>query len=327
MVSYLTEGLVDDGHDVTLFATGDSTTRARLSAVCPRALRLDKSCIDPYAHHVRMLEWVQRDIDEFDVVHFHIDYMHFPLSRRQKVPSLTTLHGRLDIPDLVPIYREFPDMSLVSISDAQRAPLQWANWQATIYHGLPPDLYRVNEQPRDYLAFLGRISPEKRVDRAIEIASRAGINLKISAKVDAVDREYFKEKIEPLLENPLIEFIGEIGDKEKADFLGHALALLFPIDWPEPFGLAMVEAMACGAPVIAFRKGSVPEIVEDGVTGFIVDSVTEAVDAVKRLDTISRRGCREEFERRFSASRMAADYLKVYERLRCHPNLNERFVA
>jgi len=273
-----------------------------------------------------MLERVGRDINEFDIVHFHIDYLHFPLSRRQRVPSLNTLHGRLDIPDLIPLYREFSDVPVVSISDAQRTPLPWLNWRATIYHGLPPDLYGREDRPQDYLAFLGRISPEKGVNRAIEIASEAGIELKIAAKVDAVDREYWKHEIKPLLENPLVDFIGEIGENEKGAFLGNARALLFPIDWPEPFGLAIIEALACGTPVIAFRRGSVPEIVEDGVNGFIVDDVKQAVDAVKRLDAISRRRCREDFDHRFTSSRMAADYVEVYQEL-VRQNFSGRSVA
>jgi glycosyltransferase involved in cell wall biosynthesis len=326
-VSYLTEGLVEAGQDVTLYASGDSVTQARLVAVCARALRLDKACVDPYAHHIRLLEYVQREGHQFDVLHFHNDYLHFPLSRRLAVPTLTTLHGRLDIPDLVPLYREFSEMPVVSISDSQRTPLPWVGWQATVYHGLPPRLYQLKEQPQGYLAFLGRISPEKRVDRAIDIASKAGIELKISAKIDAVDREYFKQKIEPLLDNPLVEFIGEIGENEKGEFLGNARALLFPIDWPEPFGLVMIEAMACGTPVIAYRRGSVPEIIDDGVTGFIVNGVREAVNAVKRLDSISRRRCREVFDRRFTTRRMVADYLKVYEQLLCRPKFSQLSVA
>jgi glycosyltransferase involved in cell wall biosynthesis len=314
-VSYITEALVSQGHDVTLYASGDSQTDARLVRVAPRGLRLDKNCIDPYAHHVRMLEYVRRDIDEFDIVHFHIDYLHFPMSRRQRVPSVTTLHGRLNIPDLIPLYREFADMPVVSISNSQRTPLQWANWQGTVYHGLPVDLYTLQEQPEDYLAFIGRVSPEKRVDRAIEIARRVGMKLKIATKVSKSDRKYYENQIKPLIQGPLAEYIGEIGESTKNEFLGHARALLFPIDWPEPFGLAMIEALACGTPVIAYRNGSVPEIIENGVSGFIVQSIAEAEKAVKQIDTISRRKCREVFEQRFTASRMAADYLKVYEKL------------
>lgn len=319
-VSYLTDALVGMGHDVTLYAAADSKTQARLVGICPSALRLDKTCIDPYAHHIRMLEYVMRDINEFDIVHFHIDYLHFPLSRRQRVRCVNTLHGRLDIPDLVPLYREFPEMPMVSVSDAQRLPLFWINWLATIYHGLPPHLYELHERLGNYAAFLGRISPEKRVDRAIEIVSRAGIQLKIAAKIDAVDREY-QQQIKPLLRNPLVEFIGEIGEHEKDEFLGNARALLFPIDWPEPFGLAMIEAFACGTPVIAFRRGSVPEVIADGVTGFVVTDVDEAVHALTRMDKISRRRCREEFERRFTSTRMANEYVEVYEKLLRHRDL------
>ena len=327
VVSYLTEALIGDGHDVTLYATGDSETRARLVSVCPRALRLDRACSDPFAHHIRMLEYVLRDLDQFDIVHFHIDYLHFPVSRRQRTPTVTTLHGRLNIPDLAPLYREFADTPVVSISDAQRAPLPWANWQGTIYHGLPANLYEFQETSGDYLAFIGRISPEKRVDRAIEIASRAGMKLKIAAKVDAVDRDYFERMIKPLLDNPLVEYIGEIGERDKGKFLGGARALLFPIDWPEPFGLAIIEALACGTPVIAYRKGSVPEIIEDGVTGFIVAEIAQGVDAVQRLNTLSRRRCRDAFERRFTDARMGRDYLKVYEKLIRARNFKDRAAA
>ncbi len=315
IVSYLTEELVRLGHEVTLFASGDSETGARLVAACRRSLRLDKRCVDRMAHHVLMMERVLQRADEFDIVHFHIDYLHFPLSRRRALAHVTTLHGRLDIPDLVPLYREFRDMPVVSISDAQRKPLPRANWQATVYHGLPRDLYRFRPQAGRYLAFLGRISPEKRVDRAIEIARQVGIPLKIAAKVDRVDRDYFEAVVRPLLRGPLIEFIGEIGEGEKDEFLGNAYALLFPIDWPEPFGLVMVEAMACGTPVVAYRHGSVPEVMEEGRTGFIVESLEEAVAAVRRVPELSRARCREVFDERFTSTRMAEDYVRVYESL------------
>jgi glycosyltransferase involved in cell wall biosynthesis len=315
VVSYLTEELVRQGHDVTLFASGDSVTRARLVAACRRSLRLDKSCVDQLAHHIRLLELVYREPQDFDVIHFHNDYLHFPLTRRQRVSSVTTLHGRLDTPDLVPLYHEFRDMPLVSISDSQRAPLRWANWQATVYHGLPEDLCTFHPGPGKYLAFLGRVSPEKRVDRAIRIARRTGMEIKIAAKVDDTDREYFENTIEPMLQDPLTEFVGEIGEGEKNDFLGNALALLFPIDWPEPFGLVMIEAMSCGTPIVAYRAGSVPEVIENGVTGFIVEGMEDAVKAVERIHAIDRRRCREVFEERFSARRMAGDYLRVYQRL------------
>jgi glycosyltransferase involved in cell wall biosynthesis len=315
VVSYLTEELVCQGHDVTLFASGDSVTRARLVAGSPRSLRLDERCIDQLAHHLVMLESVMKRAGEFDVIHFHVDYLHFPLSRRMRTPQLTTLHGRLDIPDLEPIYREFLDMPVVSISDAQRDPLSGANWMATVYHGLPRDLYTFREQPGDYLVFLGRISPEKRADRAIRIARQLGIPLKIAAKVDAVDREYFKHAIAPLLNTPGVEYVGEVGEREKDELLGNALALLFPIDWPEPFGLVMIEALACGTPVIAYRRGSVAEVLEEGVTGFTVTSVDDAVRAVERVGMLDRRACRQSFERRFTSERMASDYLRLYAEL------------
>ena len=315
VVSYLTEELVRQGHDVTLFASGDSVTKARLVTGCQRSLRLDKHCIDKMAHQTVMLERVFQRATEFDIVHFHVDYLHFPLSRRQPITHVTTLHGRLDIPDLVPLYQEFRDMPVISISNAQREPLPWANWQATVYHGLPTDLYRFRPEAGSYLAFVGRISPEKRVDRAIEIAKRVQIPLKIAAKVDPVDKRYFKREIKPLLCESLVEFIGEIGEGEKDEFLGNAYALLLPIDWPEPFGLVMVEALACGTPVIAYRDGAVPEVIEEGHTGFIVEGLEDAVEAVRRVPELSRRRCREVFEKRFTATRMAHDYVRVFERL------------
>jgi glycosyltransferase involved in cell wall biosynthesis len=315
VVSYLTEELLKRGHEVTLFASGDSVTKAHLVAPCRRSLRLDKHCVDQLAHHVLMLEMVFSEPDRFDIIHFHIDYLHFLLSRRYKVPHLTTLHGRLDIPDLVPLYQEFRDMPVVSISNAQREPLPWLNWLGTVYHGLPEDLYNFREKPGDYLAFLGRIAPEKRVDRAIEIAKRIGMPIKIAAKVDKVDKDYFEDVVEPLLRNPLVEYVGEIGEGEKDEFLGNAYALLFPINWPEPFGLVMIEAMACGTPVIAYRRGSVPEVMEEGATGFIVQGLEDAIEAVHRIPTLSRKRCREVFEERFSASRMARDYLTLYQQV------------
>lgn len=315
IVSYLTEELVRQGHDVTLFASGDSVTKARLVSACRQSLRLDARSVDQAAYHMVMLEKVFQRAGEFDIVHFHVDYLHYPLSRREAITQVTTLHGRLDIPDLVPLYREFGDMPVVSISDAQRKPLPWADWRATVYHGLPADLYKFRPESGSYLAFLGRISPEKRVDRAIEISRRVGIPLKIAAKVDRVDRDYFESVVKPLLRDPFIEFVGEIGDGEKDEFLGNAHALLFPIDWPEPFGLVMIEAMACGTPVIAYRMGSVPEVMEPGHTGYVVEGLDDAVEAVRRVSQLSRRRCREVFEKRFTASRMANDYLRVYERL------------
>lgn len=315
VVSYLTEELVRQGHDVTLFASGDSLTSAELVPVSPRALRLDPRCVDPYAHQMLLLEAVTKRADEFDLIHYHIDYHHFPLSRRSQTPQLTTLHGRLDIPDLMPVFREFAEMPVVSISESQRAPLPHANWLATVYHGLPLDLYRFHPKPGEYLAFLGRISPEKRVDRAIEIARRLGIPLKIAAKVDRADAEYFAAEIKPLLDDPLVEFVGEITDEEKSDFLGGACALLFPIDWPEPFGLTLIESMACGTPVIGFRRGSVPEVIDDGLTGFVVEDCAQAVMAFEQIGRLDRRTIRRTFEKRFSVGRMAEDYLRIYKEL------------
>jgi glycosyltransferase involved in cell wall biosynthesis len=315
VVSYLTEELVGQGHDVTLFASGDSVTRARLEPQCPRALRLDDSVVDRIAHHILMLERVFALSAGFDIIHFHIDHLHFPLSRRLDVPQVTTLHGRLDMPDLQPLYTEFGDMPVVSISDAQRRPLPQAFWHQTIHHGLPRDLYGCNPQRGQYLAFLGRISPEKRADHAVAIAQRAGLPLRIAAKIDPVDREYFEREIAALLDQPGVEFMGEISDSDKGAFLGNAVALLFPIDWPEPFGLVMLEAMACGTPVIAFPRGSVPEIIDHGLTGFIVGGVEEAVHAVARCAALDRRRCRAVFERRFTSERMAHDYLRVYDRI------------
>ncbi len=317
VVSYLTDALVDLGHDVTLFAAGDSITRAQLLPGAPHALRLDPDAVDALAPHLVMLERVYQALDTFDVVHFHLDYLHFPLSRRYQFARLTTLHGRLDIPELQGLYDCYRDEPVVSISDNQRRPLPQAHWRGTVYHGLPRELLRPasgagGDAAGGYLAFLGRISPEKRVDRAIEIAQRTNVPLKIAAKVDRVDREYFDERIAPLLRSPLVEYIGEIAEDEKSAFLSGARALLFPIDWEEPFGLVMIEALACGTPVVAFRRGSVPEIVEDGVTGFLVDSVDAAVDAVGRLDALSRATCRQVFEQRFTAERMARDYVAAY---------------
>jgi glycosyltransferase involved in cell wall biosynthesis len=315
VVSYLTEELVKQGHDVTLFASGDSVTAAKLVPVCERALRLDPSCIDPHARHIVVLDEVIDRSSEFDVIHFHTDYMHFPLVRRFALPAVTTLHGRLDIADLAPLYQRFYDIPVVSVSNAQRSPIARANWLGTVYHGIPTELYQFNERPGEYLAFIGRISPEKRLDRAIEIATATGIPLKVAAKVDRVDREYFETQIKPLLDNPLVEYIGEIGDRDKGAFLGGAMAVLFPIDWPEPFGLVMIEAMACGTPVIAFNAGSVPEVIDDGLTGFVVDNVDAAISAVERVSSIDRWLCRLTFDQRFSAARMARDYVNLYASL------------
>jgi glycosyltransferase involved in cell wall biosynthesis len=315
VVSYLTEELVAQGQDVTLFASGDSLSKAHLVPSWPRALRSDKTCVDQQAPHFAMLEEVVRRADEFDLIHFHVDYLHFPFSRRIDCPHVTTLHGRLDLPELPALYAEYDDMPVISISDAQRRPLPDANWQGTVYHGLPERLFSLCEEPEDYLVFLGRTSPEKRADRAIEIAKLAGRELKIAAKVDKADREYFKEEIEPLFDDPNVEFLGECGGRNKQELLSRAYAFLFPIDWPEPFGLVMIEAMACGTPVIAWRHGSVPELVDNGVTGFIVDSVDEAVRAVRRVRSLSRAQCQRVALQRFTAARMARDYLAIYERL------------
>ena len=315
VVSYLTEALVRMGHEVTLYASGDSVTSARLRPACENALRLDTSSTDPTADHIFMAEKLFQEAGEFDLVHSHMDYLALPLLRRMRTPHVTTLHGRLNITNLVNLYREFRDEPLTSISDHQRVPLEWANWQATVYHGLPEDLYGFHEQAGEYLAFLGRFSPEKRAEDAIEIARRAGLPLKIAAKVDKRDVEYFESVVKPLLLQEHVEFVGEIGEADKAEFLGNALALLFPIDWPEPFGLVMIEAMACGTPVIARGRGSVPEIVEDGLNGFVFEENDEAVEAIARLNQVSRRRCRQQFEQRFTAARMAQDYVQVYERL------------
>ncbi len=315
VVSHLTEQLVRLGHEVTLFASGDSITSARLVSPCTSSLRLNPRCVDPLPYHIISLYQVAQLASDFDVLHFHTDYCHFPLSKNLQLPSVTTLHGRLDIPDLQPLYDSFPEAPVVSISLAQRRPLLGANWIDNVYHGLPPQLYKPQFSRGNYLAFLGRISPEKRPDRAIEIAVRSGMPLKIAAKIDRVDREYFESKIKPLLKNPGIEFVGEIGDKEKCDFLGNAYAYVFPIDWPEPFGLTMIEAMACGTPTIAFRCGSVPEIMTDGVTGFIVNNVDSAVEFVSRIAEIDRRDVRGIFDRRFTVQRMTADYVSLYEKM------------
>lgn len=312
IVSYLTEELVALGHDVTLFASGDSITSARLVPCAPQALRLDRAVLDPIPYYMLMLDRVREAADSFDLLHFHIDHFQFPLFRPIAARTLTTLHGRQDLPDLPPLYLGFSDMPLVSISNAQRKPVSTANFVATIYHGLPVNMHRPTFDPRGgYVAFLGRISPEKGPERAIKLARTLGIPLKIAAKVDKVDEVFFRECVEPLL-GPGVEFIGEINERQKTEFLGEASALLFPIDWPEPFGLTMIEAMACGTPVLAFRRGSVPEIVDDGVTGYIVDGMEEATAALSRVLRLDRRAVRRRFEERFSATRMAKDYLKFY---------------
>jgi len=312
VVSYLTEELVRQGHRVTLFATSDSTTSARLVPVVQRPLRGDPLWL---FHALIEVEKVFQLAEEFDVVHFHADGLHYPLLRHTWTPVVTTLHGRLDLPALPRFYRVFSHVPVVSISDAQRLPLPHARWVGTVLHGLPSGLYRQGSGTGGYLVFLGRISPEKRVDRAVEIARRVGLPLRIAAKVDPVDRTYFEREIEPLLGRPGVDFLGEIGDAEKVALLGQAVALLFPIDWPEPFGLVMIESMACGTPVLAFRGGAVEEVLTPGVTGAIVSSVDEAVAVLPRVMALDRSRCRREFERRFSAARMARDYVRVYERL------------
>lgn len=317
IVAHLSDALVDLGHDVTLFSSADAHSRATLVPMRDQAFRLDPSPLkSDYAAHLSMLHEVRQRADEFDILHFHVDLIHFPLFEAIAPRTVTTLHGRLDLKDLPEVYRRWPDYPLVSISDSQRLPLADANWAATVHHGLAEDLFQPTIAPRDgYLAFLGRISPEKRPDRAIEIARRSGRRLRIAAKVDTADQIYFKETIEPLLSDPLVEFIGEIGDGAKAEFLGNAAGLVFPIDWPEPFGLVMIEAMACGTPVIAWNCGSVPEVIDHGVSGFIVRSMEEAVEAVERLPELDRGEIRRSFERRFSSRVMAERYLELYGRL------------
>ncbi len=315
IVSYLTEELVAQGHEVTLFATGDSKTRAELVPCAETALRLNPAVRDSIPYHMIMLDRVLRRASEFDVLHFHIDLLQFPLIQQFAGKTLTTLHGRLDLPDLKPFYTAFPKTPLASISHSQRRPVPLAvNWAGNVYHGLPSGLLPYSPHAGGgYLAFLGRISPEKRPDRAIEIAVRAGLPLKIAAKIDAFDESYWKEIIRPMVDaNPLVEFVGEIDDRQKPAFLGNALALLFPIDWPEPFGLVMIEAMSCGTPVIAFPSGSVLEVVDEGETGFIVQSIEVAVEAVWRAASLDRAKVRAGFERRFTVGRMARSYLDIY---------------
>src|ERR1700754_1908232 len=311
---WLTEELVALGHDVTLFASGDSETSAKLDATWPKALRLDGSVRDPNALHMVMLERVRQksDDDEFDFLHFHLDYYPWSLFYRQPTPFVTTLHGRLDLPEPQPVFNTFSDVPVISISNAQRGRVPQANWNRTVYHGMPEKLLTPREVTPGYLAVLGRIAPEKGVDRAIRIAIRCGVPLKIAAKVDRADQEYYEGIIRPLIDHPLIEYIGENGDREKSEFLSGAIGLLVPIDWPEPFGLVMIEAMACGTPVIAYNRGSVPEIIDEGLTGFIVEDEISAVAAVGRLPQVNRVAVRKQFEARFTARRMALDYLAAY---------------
>ncbi len=315
VVSFLTEELVRQGHDVTLFASGDSVTSAELVPVCERGLRLDPNCRDPLPYHVLQMQKLMERAQDFDLVHFHSDYIHFPLLRAQRFPNLTTLHCRLDSPELSAFFREYSEQPVVSISNSQRTPVATANWAGTVYHGLPKNLLEFHGERGKYLAFIGRISSEKRPDRAIAMAIRAGLPLKMAAKISETDRPYYREKIAPLLNHPLIEFVGEIGEAEKSEFLGNAMALLFPVDWPEPFGLVMIEALACGTPVIAFNSGSVPEIIENGTTGFIVNDLEEGQRAIENISSIDRSVCRKIFEERFSAERMVSDYLRIYGRI------------
>jgi glycosyltransferase involved in cell wall biosynthesis len=325
IVSYLTDELVRLGHEVTLFASADSVSAAELVGCAAKALRLDGNIRDPIPYYMLMLDRVRQLAEEFEILHFHIDQFHFPLFRQMADRTVTTLHGRQDSPDLKPLYLGFSEMPLVSISNAQRRPVANANFVATVHHGIPANLHTPVYNPRGgYVAFLGRISPEKRPDRAIQIARTLGIPLKIAAKVDAVDEAYFREEIAPLLRDPMVEFIGEIDEHSKTEFLGEALALLFPIDWPEPFGLVMIEAMACGTPVLAFGHGSVTEIIDPGVTGAVVDTMDEAVRTLPRVIALDRHAVRRRFEQRFSSVRMATDYVALYRSLLERSSVSER---
>ena len=316
VVSYLTEELVRIGHEVTLFATGDSQTRAKLRSVWPRALRLSKGPMDHDAVFISLMKQSLRaGAKDFDVIHWHVDPGTFPLARWCKTPVIATLHGRLDLPELVPLFQDYHDIAMVSISNAQRLPVPGANWHATVYHGLPSNLYSFHPHSGSYLAFLGRIAPEKRPDHAIEIAKRAGIPLRMAAKVDAANRHYFDAVVKPLLNHPLIDFIGELADADKGRFLGAAAAVLCPYDWPEPFGLVFIEAFSCGTPVLAYRRGSIPEIVEDGVTGWVCNDMDEMLDAITKIASIDRRQCRDSFLRRFTVERMTKEYLELYSRM------------
>jgi len=315
VVSWLTEELIALGHDVTLFASGDSVTSAQLEAIWPRALRLDGAVRDPNALHMMMLERVYQRSGDFDFLHCHLDYYPFSLFSRQSTPFVTTLHGRLDLPEHQPVFDTFSAIPVVSISNSQRRPVPQANWVRTVHHGLPAHLLEPKPVKPSYFAFLGRIAPEKGIDRAVRIAQHCGVKLKVAAKVDKADQDYYDEQIAPMIKANNVEFIGEISDKEKSEFLSGAIALLVPIDWPEPFGLVMIEAMACGTPVIAFNRGSVPEIIDEGLTGFVVEDINGAIGAVDRLDHLSREKIRRRFEARFTARRMAQDYLSVYRSL------------
>ncbi len=315
VIAVLTEELITQGHEVTLFATGDSVTRARLVAAVDHALRDERMQHSWLAYHTIQMDMVGKHAADFDLIHFHTDYFHFPITRQLGVPHLTTLHGRLDLPELVPLYQYYRKIPLVSISDSQRTPLPWANWCRTIYHGLPvPDSSYLRD-PQEYFAFIGRISPEKRVDRAIEIAVQCGVPLYIAAKIDKEDEDYYKQCVRPLLHHPLVHFLGELSDQEKLKLLGQAKALLFPIDWPEPFGLVMIESFSCGTPVIAYRHGSVAEIMEEGITGFIVNDQEQAVYAARNIGKIDRKKCRNSFDRRFTVTHMASNYASLYRKL------------
>lgn len=316
IVHYLTEELVRLGHQVTLFASGDSETTAELMPVCEKATRLDPTCKEPIARHVLMIEQLIKQADRFDIIHSHIEYLPLLAFRNLTVPTVTTIHSRLDLPEIQELYRAFSDAPLISISDAQRKPLPEANWQGTVYHGLPEGVFVPRINRGEYLVFLGRFSPEKGPDRAIEIARQIEMPLKMSAKVDCDNREFFNARVAPLINSSsLIEDVGETNEEEKIQLLGNAYALLLPIDWPEPFGLVMIEAMACGTPVIAFNCGSVPEVIDDGVTGFIVNSIEEAVQALRKVPELDRRKCRKIFEQRFTSRRMALDYLALYQQV------------
>lgn len=315
VVSFITEELVALGHDVTLFASGDSKTSARLVPVCEKSLRLNPECEDPVAYHIMQLQLVQDMMESFDIVHYHTDYLHFPTSTLGNSAHVTTLHGRLDLSFLKAMYGLFPSVPVVSISHSQRKPLPRNNWAGNVYHGLPPDLFAPTRTAGKYLAFLGRVSPEKGIENAIEIAIRSGIPLRIAAKIDKADTQYYEGKVRHLFDHPLIEYVGEIGEKEKSEFLANALALLFPVEWEEPFGLVMIESMACGTPVVAYPRGSVPEIIEHGVNGLIVSSIEEAVKALRDIGSVSRLNCRRVFEERFTSPVMAKEYLKVYDKL------------
>ncbi|MCC2643106.1 MAG: putative Glycosyl transferase, group 1 [Nitrospira sp.] len=315
VVSFITEELVRQGHEVTLFASGDSTTKARLVPICPEALRLSKVITNYDAPIVSLMESAFSSAREFDLLHSHLEFLLFPLAKRCPVPVVTTLHSRLDLPELLPVFKKFADHPVVSISDAQRAPVPWANWRATIHHGLPQDLYSSHPNQGKYLVFIGRIAPEKGLDQAIEIAKRVEMPLRIGAKIDPTNMEYYRAVIEPLLDHPLIEFVGEVTDLEKDDFFGEAYAMLAPYDWPEPFGLVFIESLACGTPVIAYRRGSIPEIIDHGVTGFVCETMEEMVQSVSHISLLNRAECRRAFDARFTVQRMVRDYVALYEQM------------